>query len=101
MLEAVPFTLVCYMQISTSLLCNLLDVVEEVQLSQIEIRNLVQISFHSPSGKILSVPPPPFIFCFCAISFSHMWFPFKLVNQKGLLPKQKFIQHLIVVYPMS
>jgi hypothetical protein len=97
-LEAIPFTLVCYMQISTSLLCNLLDVIEEVQLTQIEIRNLVQTSFYSPSGNIFYVLPPPFFLCFCAITFSHMWFPFKLVNQKGLLPNQKFCHYIIVVY---
>ncbi|XP_004502105.1 uncharacterized protein [Cicer arietinum] len=36
-------------QITGSILCNLLDVVEEVQLARIEIRNLVQAKFNSHS----------------------------------------------------
>jgi len=39
------------MQITSSLLSNLLDVVEEVQLARIEIRNLVDAKFYSHSGK--------------------------------------------------
>lgn len=42
------------MQITSSLLSNLLDVVEEVQLAQIEIRNLVQAKFYSHSGEQIS-----------------------------------------------
>jgi len=44
------------MQVTSSLLRNLLDVTEEVQQAQIEIRNLVKTSFSSPSGI---TPPPP------------------------------------------
>ncbi|XP_054819274.1 uncharacterized protein LOC129318494 isoform X3 [Prosopis cineraria] len=36
-------------QMTSSLLCNLLDVIEEVQLARIEIRNLVQVKFYSQS----------------------------------------------------
>jgi hypothetical protein len=43
------------MQVTSSLLRNLLDVTEEVQQAQIEIRNLVKTSFSSPSG----ITPPP------------------------------------------
>ncbi|XP_057753335.1 uncharacterized protein LOC130972989 isoform X3 [Arachis stenosperma] len=42
-------------QITSSLLSNLLDVVEEVQLSRIEIRNLVQAKFFSHSGQQLDL----------------------------------------------
>ena len=39
------------MQITSSLVSNLLDVVEEVQSARIEIRNLVDAKFYSHSGK--------------------------------------------------
>uniref|UniRef100_A0A2N9EIX7 Knl1 C-terminal RWD domain-containing protein n=1 Tax=Fagus sylvatica TaxID=28930 RepID=A0A2N9EIX7_FAGSY len=42
-------------QITSSRLRNLLDVVEEVQSTQIEIRNLIQTSFHSPSVEQLDL----------------------------------------------
>ena len=41
---------ILFMQATNSLICNLLDIVEEVQMAQIEIENLVQANFHSPSG---------------------------------------------------
>jgi len=47
-----PDVLACYsMQITSSLLSNLLDVVEEVQSARIEIRNLVDAKFYAHSGK--------------------------------------------------
>jgi hypothetical protein len=42
------------MQITGSLLSNLLDVVQEVQLARVEIRNLVQAKFNSHSGRQIS-----------------------------------------------
>lgn len=39
------------MQVTRSLLCNLLDVVEEVDLARSEIYNLIQTSFQTPSGN--------------------------------------------------
>uniref|UniRef100_A0A2P2K5J7 Uncharacterized protein n=1 Tax=Rhizophora mucronata TaxID=61149 RepID=A0A2P2K5J7_RHIMU len=39
-------------QITSSLLHNLLDVVEEVLLARVEIKNLVDATFHSSSGMI-------------------------------------------------
>ncbi|XVF81402.1 hypothetical protein PTKIN_Ptkin15bG0152300 [Pterospermum kingtungense] len=42
-------------QMTSSLLRNLLDVVEEVQIAQLEIRNLTQASFHSPSAEQLDL----------------------------------------------
>lgn len=39
-----------FMQIASSFLSNLLEVIEEVQLARIEIRNLVQAKFYSQSG---------------------------------------------------
>jgi hypothetical protein len=45
------------MQVTSSLLRNLLDVTEEVQQAQIEIRNLVKTTFSSPSG--INPPTPP------------------------------------------
>lgn len=44
---------ILFLQITSSLLSNLLDVVGEVQLAQIELRNLSKTSFHSSSGKIV------------------------------------------------
>ncbi|XP_030482876.2 uncharacterized protein LOC115699546 [Cannabis sativa] len=38
-----------------SLLCNLLGVIEEVQMAQIELTNLIQTNFFSPSGQQLSL----------------------------------------------
>ncbi|RVX08203.1 hypothetical protein CK203_017776 [Vitis vinifera] len=42
---------------TSSLLSNLLDVVEEVQLARLELRNLSKTSFHSPSGFPPSILP--------------------------------------------
>ncbi|XP_062107100.1 uncharacterized protein LOC133818326 isoform X2 [Humulus lupulus] len=42
-------------QVTHSLLCNLLGVIEEVQMAQIEITNLIQTNFFSPSGQQLSL----------------------------------------------
>ncbi|XP_028804981.1 uncharacterized protein LOC114759916 [Neltuma alba] len=42
-------------QITSSLLCNLLDLIEEVQLARIEIRNLVQVKFYSQSVGVLEL----------------------------------------------
>ncbi|PON87997.1 hypothetical protein TorRG33x02_161990 [Trema orientale] len=42
-------------QVTHSLLCNLLDVVEEVQMAQIEIVNLIRTNFFTPSGQHLSL----------------------------------------------
>ncbi|PON44239.1 hypothetical protein PanWU01x14_268370 [Parasponia andersonii] len=42
-------------QVTHSLLCNLLDVVEEVQMAQIEIANLIRTNFSTPSGQQLSL----------------------------------------------
>ncbi|KAJ6777095.1 hypothetical protein OIU74_001136 [Salix koriyanagi] len=42
-------------QVTSSLLHNLLDVIEEVQQAQIEIRNLVKTSFSSPSVEKLDL----------------------------------------------
>ncbi|KAG2719628.1 hypothetical protein I3760_03G274500 [Carya illinoinensis] len=53
-------------QISSILLCNLLDVVEEVQLTQIEVTNLIHTCFHSPSGDQLNLQ-------LCFIDFYSGW----------------------------
>lgn len=53
------------MQISSSLLGNMLDVVEEVQVARMELRNLIQGTFSSQSGKIC----PPTIGVFAADKF--------------------------------
>ncbi|XP_022758880.1 uncharacterized protein LOC111305523 isoform X2 [Durio zibethinus] len=50
-----PKTLAQETQRTSSLLRNLLDVVEEVQIAQLEIRNLTLTSFHSPSAKQLDL----------------------------------------------
>ncbi|KAJ7960221.1 Dentin sialoprotein [Quillaja saponaria] len=50
-------------QISSSLLCNLLDVVGEVQLAWIEIRNLIQAKFISPSVEKLDLQLSFIDFC--------------------------------------
>lgn len=42
------------MQLTSFLLGNLLDVVEEVQAAQMELTNLIKAKFHCPCGKILS-----------------------------------------------
>ncbi|KAJ8748152.1 hypothetical protein K2173_000560 [Erythroxylum novogranatense] len=42
-------------QVTCSLLHNLLDVVEEIQLARLEIRNLVETSFHSSSVEKLGL----------------------------------------------
>ncbi|KAL5581675.1 hypothetical protein UlMin_014117 [Ulmus minor] len=42
-------------QVTQSLLRNLLDVIEEVQMAQIEISNLIQTSFHSPYAEQLNL----------------------------------------------
>ncbi|XP_034701874.1 uncharacterized protein LOC117926727 isoform X2 [Vitis riparia] len=44
-----PRSLAQETQMTSSLLSNLLDVVEEVQLARLELRNLSKTSFHSPS----------------------------------------------------
>ena len=43
---------ILFLQITSSLLSNLLDVVEEVQLARIELRNLSKTSLHASSGKL-------------------------------------------------
>ncbi|RVW46202.1 hypothetical protein CK203_086670 [Vitis vinifera] len=48
---------ILFMQMTSSLLSNLLDVVEEVQLARLELRNLSKTSFHSPSGFPPSILP--------------------------------------------
>ncbi|XVF21190.1 hypothetical protein REPUB_Repub12eG0069100 [Reevesia pubescens] len=50
-----PKTLAQETQRTSSLLRSLLDVVEEVQIAQLEIRNLTLTSFHSPSAKQLDL----------------------------------------------
>lgn len=52
---AIPYALKCalIMQKTSSVLHNLLAVVEEVQLARIEIRNLIHAKFNSPSGNLL------------------------------------------------
>ncbi|TYH05126.1 hypothetical protein E1A91_A08G059000v1 [Gossypium mustelinum] len=40
---------------TSSLLRNLLDVIEEVQIARLEIRGLILTSFHSPSAKQLDL----------------------------------------------
>ncbi|KAK8688683.1 hypothetical protein V6N13_087433 [Hibiscus sabdariffa] len=50
-----PKSLAQETQRTSSLLRNLLDVVEEVQMAQLEIRNMTLISFHSPSAKQLDL----------------------------------------------
>ncbi|KAK9284775.1 hypothetical protein L1049_023952 [Liquidambar formosana] len=42
-------------QITSSLICNMLDVVEEVQLAGVELRNLTETRFHSPSAEQLDL----------------------------------------------
>ncbi|GMN27552.1 hypothetical protein TIFTF001_001702 [Ficus carica] len=49
-------------QVTQSILCNLLDVIGEVQMAQIEIGNLIQTNFHSQSGQQLNLQ-------LCFISF--------------------------------
>ncbi|KAJ6751317.1 hypothetical protein OIU85_001813 [Salix viminalis] len=53
-------------QVTSSLLHNLLDVIEEVQQAQIEIRNLVKTSFSSPSVEKLDL-------LLCFIDFNTGW----------------------------
>lgn len=48
---AVSLCSILIIQVTRSQLCNLLDVVEEVQLARFEIVNLSQTSFHTPSGN--------------------------------------------------
>ncbi|XWS36668.1 hypothetical protein CRYUN_Cryun20dG0105200 [Craigia yunnanensis] len=50
-----PKSLAQETQRTSSLLRNLLDVVEEVLIAQLEIRNLTLTSFHSPSAKQLDL----------------------------------------------
>lgn len=40
-----------FLQITSSVLGNLLDVVEEVQAANVELQNLTYMNFHSPSGS--------------------------------------------------
>jgi hypothetical protein len=60
------------MQVTSSLLRNLLDVTEEVQQAQIEIRNLVKTSFSSPSG-ITPPPNPPGHLQSLSYVFIYLW----------------------------
>ncbi|XP_011045644.1 PREDICTED: uncharacterized protein LOC105140484 isoform X2 [Populus euphratica] len=53
-------------QVTSSLLHNLLDVTEEVQQAQIEIRNLVKTSFSSPSVEKLDL-------LLCFVDFNTGW----------------------------
>eukprot|EP00258_Populus_trichocarpa_P033357 XP_024449376.1 uncharacterized protein LOC7492005 [Populus trichocarpa] len=53
-------------QVTSSLLRNLLDVTEEVQQAQIEIRNLVKTSFSSPSVEKLDL-------LLCFVDFKTGW----------------------------
>lgn len=53
-------------QVTSSLLRNLLDVTEEVQQAQIEIRNLVKTSFSSPSVEKLDL-------LLCFVDFNTGW----------------------------
>uniref|UniRef100_A0A5B6Z9T7 Uncharacterized protein n=1 Tax=Davidia involucrata TaxID=16924 RepID=A0A5B6Z9T7_DAVIN len=50
-----PRSLTQETQITSSILGNLLDVVEEVQLARVELQNLTQTSFHSPSVEQLDL----------------------------------------------
>lgn len=67
------------MQRTSSFLRNLLDVVEEVQIARLEIRNLTLTSFHCPSGT-------PFLLfrMFCGFVIVMTWSKFFINGLENL-----------------
>lgn len=73
------------MQVTSSLLHNLLDVIEEVQQAQIEIRNLVKTSFSSPSGIKLSLSPIPLLCLHLLVGLGSISWSNELYSEEGCL----------------